>query len=155
MLKEISQQHSDGIHKNRRWFQDPDMALFVWTAEGNLIDRFQLIYLARGNEYTLEWSRKNGLKNFFTETFRYQSAILSRETPADLVTLRDGFDAISEEIDQDIRKFVLDKLATTPLASQDPERVSSSSAITCEFLVLMTLIFSMGIVLITLLTTLR
>lgn len=152
-LKEILPNHSDVKQKNRRWFQDPEMGLFAWTTEKNLVERFQLIYFAHGSENTLEWSDKNGLRNFRTETSRYRSGILSNETLAEVSILRSEFENTSAEIDPEIRKFVIDTLTIEPREQENRNLEALSSASTTEFLYLLILIFVTGLVFVSLLST--
>ena len=151
MLKEILQRQENSEEKNRRWFQSPDMGLFIWSNNDENIVRFQLIYTAYGTERTLEWSEEAGMRNFHSETFRYGSAVLSSKTDFNVDALRKEFEAMSQNIDKNVRTFVLQQLFSEPSKLNQSVAAPSPSSPDLTFMLILALILLLGIVFICLL----
>ncbi len=143
MLKEIHQKNAMA-EKSRRWFQDPDMGLFVWNNQRGNISRFQLIYIAYGSENTLEWSSDTGIRNYDSETYRYESAVLSIEAGFDLDSVRTSFESLSEDIDPVVRKFVLETLSNKPCPPHQQSKTISITELDWGFLIFLLFILIAG-----------
>lgn len=155
MFREINQTHNDQGDTNRRWFQEPRMDLFIWTSSNNAIYRFQLIYTASGTERTFEWSLPDTVRNFHSETYGAESAVLNREAEFDAASLLAQFVELSAEMDTDVRTFVTAKLNVECLSALDHDDEPTLTSVDSSLIKLLVLILAAGLLFVWLISALR
>ncbi len=116
MLREIAAVMQDRADLRRRWFQDDYFDLFVWVAADGGIAAFQLAYDRSGKERVLGWDRDTGYLHRQVDggeesPFQKMTPLLTRAGRFPRLAVMAQFDARSDGLQEDIRRFVRDKAA--------------------------------------------
>lgn len=111
-VKNVRQHKNEGF---RRWFTDKDFDLIIWY-DNNIINGFQLCYNKNEYERALTWT--NADNTFFHNKIDNgeipggfkESPILVADGLFDKVKIANKFKESSKQIDQEISKFVYNKI---------------------------------------------
>lgn len=116
MLYEIITQKQLSTEYSRRWFESEEVDLVVWTNTSKQITSFQLCYRTGFNEKVLTWKLTSGFSHEAVDTGESRH-MHHKSTP---ILIPDGefapirvvnmFAQISQDIDNEIATFVLEKL---------------------------------------------
>lgn len=117
MLKEIDNPRQTEGEPLRRWFEDTESDLIVWEEDSGIVG-FQFCYGKGQDEYALTWKREAGfvqerVDDGESRQLHYKSTpILAEDCDIDINAVEKEFLRRSEEIDPEIKSFVLEKFAS-------------------------------------------
>lgn len=116
MLREIRNTQQVPGESCRRWFNDQNLDLVVWTRGDGHIDAFQLAYGKPDSEHALSWSEQGGIRHQKVddgegEPGRHKKTpLLVPDGAFDPTALAGLFREHATRIDEDIAGFVFRKL---------------------------------------------
>ena len=112
MLREIKNVRQIQGEPPRRWFNNHDMDLITWHEKNKLIS-FQLCYDKENDEKALDWNASAGLEHRKVDDGESRKGhykatpILIDNGRYDIEKIRNDFLQYSEQIEPEIREFVL------------------------------------------------
>ena len=114
MLREIEKGRRSEDTKNRRWFADDRMDLYVWFDDEGAIRKFQICYKHGDTESVVMWVPEIGITYHESPpALRYSAPILVTAEPFDLEGLRIEFAYRTKSLDEPFIDFVGDVLLNT------------------------------------------
>ena len=120
-LRELSETRQVAGEPRRRWFNSPQLDLIVWFDEADKPIGFQLCYDKLDNERALTWREGQGYDHMgvddgedFTPAHQKETPILVADGAFDCRRVKKTFEAQSDEVPQDLRRFVLARLDKYP-----------------------------------------
>lgn len=124
MLKELNNPRQVAEELPRRWFSDEVMDLIVWEKPGGGVFGFQLCYDKDRVECAITWKQGTGYKHSVVDdgmrVGKYKATpILLAPRAFDKERVAQDFESRSEALDEDVKKLVLEKIASFPSA-EDP-----------------------------------
>ena len=117
MLYEIITNKKFANEYNRRWFESEELDLVIWINNSNQISSFQLCYKKGVREQVLTWKSTSGFTHETVDdgesrSMRHKSSpILVSDGQYNAHKFTHLFNDLSKNIDGNITKFVLSKLA--------------------------------------------
>ena len=111
-LDEVRQIENEG---NRRWFRDSEMDLILWYSGSGAITGFQLCYDKENNEHAITWRETGTYTHDSVDTgdttgHNKRSPVLAPDGFFDKRRIMMLFEQKSENVDPDLRSFILDKI---------------------------------------------
>ncbi len=117
MLDEVKNVKQHDGESFRRWFADSYFDLIVWEDTSSKIQSFHLCYEKNINEKAVIWSAKSGFNHLgiddgeSVQGHYKMSPILVADGTANINALKERFMNASELIEEQIAKFVIQKLS--------------------------------------------
>jgi len=113
MLKKIT--HTSKKEPNRVWYSSDYFDLIVWRESSGEVKAFQLCYDIARNERVLSWRKAYGFTHAQIDSgeqnpSKNQSPLLIADGVLDRQRLLEKFQVESQNIDKDIKEFVIDKI---------------------------------------------
>jgi hypothetical protein len=109
MLSEIEGVRQDEPGRHRRWFHGDYFELFVWQTDDGRVAMFQLCYGGPTSERALVWREDLGFFHDGVPPSPSGGELAASRFPASMISTRFGAEA--KEVPEDIRAFVLVKIA--------------------------------------------
>lgn len=114
MLKKLISQSQK--EPNRLWYSSEYFDLIVWKNENKAIEAFQLCYDIGGRERVLSWRREYGFSHSQIDSGEQnptinRSPLFVTDGVFDREEIQKRFKQESQNIDSDIREFIIQKIA--------------------------------------------
>ncbi|MBI2993900.1 MAG: hypothetical protein HYY48_06965 [Gammaproteobacteria bacterium] len=116
-MKEVHTAKQPIGEPRRRWFESPQLDLYVWYGGEDEVIQFQICYNKGPGEQALTWSRDGGLSHHAVDdgegrVFHMKSTpVLSASTEFDSAELRALFEDVARKLEHDLYEFIIHQLA--------------------------------------------